>query len=219
MFCYCITHLGILLSSNVLLTHTEGVTMNIGVDFDGVICDYGRLKSDVARMLFWITIPSGQLKRQLILESGILTQCQYQQLLDVVHEDEAVVGLMRPISQALLYLESLIRDSHRVTVISSRAAASIRIAQEWLTNNGLLAKCIGVGPGVSKGQASRGLHIFVDDDLEKLQMLVQIVPRLIFFSRGHSQHSVEGNITCVSSWSELHTVVVRSSTMDAQSFL
>lgn len=47
--------------------------MKIGLDFDGVISDCGRLKSDYARKLYGVSVPAGQFKRDFVIGNGWLT--------------------------------------------------------------------------------------------------------------------------------------------------
>ena len=46
----------------------------------------------------------------------------------------------------------------------------------------------GVNLGVTKAKACKGLDVYVDDDLDKLEPLVGIVPNRFLFSWGYNQH-------------------------------
>ena len=41
--------------------------MKIGLDFDGVISDCGKLKSDSAKKLYGVDIPSAKFKKEIVV--------------------------------------------------------------------------------------------------------------------------------------------------------
>jgi len=74
-----------------------------------------------------------------------------------------------------------LKNGHNVTVITARDGIGLEIAKEWTLKEGILLDFIGVGYGGSKATAASGLDIYMDDDLDKLEQLIGIVPRLSCF--------------------------------------
>ena len=70
---------------------------------------------------------------------------------------------------------------------------------------GLSLPLVAVGGGASKAKACSGLNVYMDDDLDKLEPLVNIVPNRFLFSWGYNSHVWEGNIAKrISSWQDFY---------------
>jgi uncharacterized HAD superfamily protein len=181
--------------------------MNIGLDFDGVISDCGRLKSDAAKKLFNKDIPSAKFKRELLIDGGLLTAEQYTELQKTIYGTREIGMLMEPIQDVLIYLPKIITEGHKVTIITSRGETSLEIAKEWAVLKNLRLNFIGVNGG-NKADASRGLDLFIDDDLDKIEPLVGIVPHLFLFSHGYNEHINTGGIAQrIFSWKEFYEII------------
>lgn len=180
--------------------------MKIGLDFDGVITDCGQLKSDGAKKLYDIDIPSGRFKKKLVVGNNILTLQEYRRLQKIIYETREIGLFIKPVVGVLQYLPKLIEDGHSVIVITSRNGIGLEIAKEWSLERGLILEFIGVGYGNDKVAAATGLDIYVDDDFDKLEPLVGIVPHLFLFSWEYNQHikNIDPVIRVIS-WKELFT--------------
>ncbi len=179
--------------------------MKIGLDFDGVISDCGKLKADCAKMLYGVDIPGGQFKRDLVIGNGWLTEEQYKEITKAVYYDRKFVSFLHPVDGALSCVPRLRGDGHTVLVITSREETNLEIAREWIERHRLPLELVGVGLHNSKAEAAMGLHVYVDDDLHKLKPLVGLVPNLFLFSWGHNQRFNEAGVAArVSSWKELY---------------
>lgn len=182
--------------------------MKIGIDFDGVISDCGDLKSVVAEKLYGIKVPSARFKKELILADGILTLEQYRQLQKLIYGTREYGFLMKPVEGALKYIALLTANGHSVVVITSRQNKELEVAREWCEKIGLSIKFIGVGYGNPKTDAARGLDVFVDDDLDKLEPLEGIVPHLFLFRWGYNAHiDPHPTASLIHSRKELHTTI------------
>lgn len=167
--------------------------------------DCGKLKSEGARKLYGMEIPSELFKKELVVGSGRLSAEQYRKLQRVIYGTREVGLLMQPVDGMLLYLPKFLEDGDTVVVVTSRDEAELEIAKEWCGNHGLSLEFVGVGYGGNKAQAVTGLDVYVDDDLDKLEPFVGVVPQLFLFSWGYNQHVNEAGIaTRVSSWSDLY---------------
>ncbi len=179
--------------------------MKIGLDFDGVISNCGKLKFDGAKKLYDVEIPSRHFTREAVVAKGLLSSEEYRELQRNIYLTKEVGFLMEPVEGMLLYLPKLIADGHKILVVSSRNGVGLEIAREWTLLRNLTLEFVGVGYQNSKAQAVAGSDIYVDDDLDKLEPLVGIVPNLFLFSWDYNQHLNEGAvIKRVSSWEELY---------------
>ncbi len=179
--------------------------LNIGLDFDGVISDCGKLKSDAARKLYGVEIPSAQFKKELVVGRGLLTMEQYRRLQQIIYGTREVGFLAEPVEGMLTHLPKLLEEGHRIRIVTSRSGDQLDIAREWCGRHGIALDFTGVGYGVSKAGAAAGLDLYVDDDLDKLSPLVGIVPHRFLFDWGYNRHIDETGVARrVASWEELH---------------
>ncbi len=180
--------------------------MKIGLDFDGVIADCSRLKSEAALKLYGVHIPPEGFKKELIVARGLLTLERYRELQKLIYGSREYGLQMMPVLEVFTYLNA-ITTQHDVCIVTSRREAEVLIAREWLNmqNPDIEIKFISVGYGNSKAEALQGYDIYVDDDLDKLLPLVEVVPHRFLFSWGYNRHIVEGNVAQrVDSWAELN---------------
>lgn len=182
--------------------------MKIGIDFDDVLAHSHLLKPMVARALFGLNIQPDSFQKDLILSRGLLTEEQYRIVGKEVFSGKYPIT---PVPDALVYIPVLIREGHLVRVITSRSSdqENLKPAKDWLKQHGLDLSVTGVGYGSSKAKACQGLDMFVDDDLEKLESVVGVVPHLLLFSWPHKTFAVPKGVTQVRSWVEVYQYVNR----------
>src|SRR3989344_6545639 len=162
--------------------------MKIGLDFDGVISDCGRLKSDGAKRLYGVEIPPEKFKTEIVVGQGFLTLEQYRSLQKQIYGTREIGLLMKEFDGVIDYTQRLISEGHDLTIITSRGIQESEIAREWMRMVKLNLPLNGIGGGVKKTDACRGLDVYIDDDLDKLEPLVGIVPNRFLFSWGYNQH-------------------------------
>ena len=179
--------------------------MKIGLDFDGVISNCAKLKSDCAKRLYGAHIPGSQFKKDFVIANGWLTEEQYQEITKAVYYTREVGTLMEPVGGALSCVSKLVKEGHTVLVITSREETNLEIAGEWIERHRLPVELVGVGLHNNKAHAATGLDVYVDDDLPKLEPLVGVVPNLFLFSWGYNQRFNETGIAVrVFTWKELY---------------
>lgn len=183
-----------------------GEPLKLGLDFDGVIANSAPLKALAAKKLFNITVSAEDCKRETILKKGIMTAKQYDSIQDLAYWDPELGMTMQPIPEALLYLEKLQEDGHKIIVITARTSGSIDIAQEWLSKQGVHLEFWGVGRGSKLHAAQKwGIEVFLDDDPKKLEPLSGVVQQLFLMSCGYNlEYETNDTITRVASWSEFY---------------
>lgn len=150
--------------------------MRIGLDFDGVISDCGKLKSDTAKKLHGLDIPPEKFKKEIVIGEGYLTADQYRYLQEIIYETREVGFLMEPVAGVLQYIPELLALGHALLVVTSRGEAALKVAKEWSLRQGIALEFVGAGHDASKVAACTGLDVYIDDDLDKLGPLVGIVP-------------------------------------------
>lgn len=179
--------------------------MKIGLDFDGVISNCGLLKQKTALKYFNINVPAEKFKKEFVLNNKLLTPDQYHDLQSLIYENWEVGYHMRPVRGALKYISKLILEKYEIIVITSRQGKSLEIAERWSKQFDLNLIFKGVGYGVSKAESADSCTVFVDDDIDKLEQLVEIVPYRYLFSWGYNQFANTRFITDrAHSWADLY---------------
>lgn len=183
--------------------------MKLGFDFDGLFSDCGLLKSEAALELYGVKIHPDEFKRELVVGRGLLNHVQYRDLQQKIYGTRPLGFSMKPVSGVVAYTKEFLRDGHDILVVTSRTGEQLAIAIEWTNELGLDLPFIGVGYGKSKAHAAKGLDVFVDDDFDKLEPLVGVVPHRFLFSWGYNQHVETGNVAeRVHSWSDLYSKIL-----------
>lgn len=135
--------------------------MRIGLDFDGVISDCGQLKSDGAKLLYGVEIPPERFKKELIVDTGILTLEQYRNLQKQIYGTREIGLTMLPVNGVLELVPKLQQEGYDLVVVTSRGESESKIAREWMKQKSLDLRLVGVGGGVSKADACRGLDVYI----------------------------------------------------------
>lgn len=182
--------------------------MKIGLDFDGVISDCGKLKSFGAKKLYGIDITPAKFKKEIVVGEGYLTIEQYRELQKIIYGTWKVGFLMQPVNGVLDFLPRLIADGHDLVVVTSRDGTELEIAKKWSIQQGLSLSFIGVGYANNKAEAARGLDVYIDDDIDKLEPLVGVVKYRYLFSWDYNVHIETGNVAKrIASWSEFYHII------------
>jgi len=183
--------------------------MKIGLDFDGVIADNNKLKTDGAKFLYNLDIPSGQFKKEILIKNNILTLEQYRELQRFIYGSERSNLKMDPVDGVLEYLPKIISAGNEILVVTSRSEEAVPFMKTWSESNGLNLDFIALGYGNSKKEATAHLDLYVDDDLDKLLDLT--TPERVLFSWAYNSHFKDlGDIKRVGSWSELYDLIKNS---------
>lgn len=183
--------------------------LNLGFDFDGLFIDCGKMKVDALKSIYGLDLSPARCNKKILLGEGHLTRDQYRELRKIIYSGIRQSDFpMEEVEGVLEYIPRLVSDGHKILVITSRSGAKLEVAKEWCARKGLKLDFIGVGYGKSKAEAAKGLDFFVDDDLDKLEPLVGVVPHRFLFSWGYNEHLETGNLANrVSSWEELYNKI------------
>jgi uncharacterized HAD superfamily protein len=176
--------------------------MEIGLDFDGVIVDAAERKVQATWELFRIKIKPSQTKRALLVPQGILTEEQYRKVQKLVNTHRYGRDMV-PIKGALKHIRELIKAEIPVRVITRRHGEALAASRQFLKRQGLGNLDVTGVRDKSKASAARGLYMFVDDDLERLDELINVVPCRIQFGWAYNRHEKDKSIFRVTDWAEL----------------
>jgi len=184
--------------------------MRIALDFDGVLADCCSLKSRHAKEMFDVNISPECFKKELVVkeiagDKAELTLKQYRELQEVIYGTREVGLTIEPVPNMQGHLSKLLDEGHYLHVVTSRVGIQLEIAEEWAREKGIEIGFTGVGYGVSKAKATKGFDLYIDDDLDKLEPLVEIVPHRYLFSWGYNEHMDETDIAVrVGSWEDFY---------------
>lgn len=180
--------------------------MIVGLDFDGVILDRGKLMSAGVRMLYGVEVPPEKCTKEILVGEGYITMMQYS----AIYRTREISIFMEPVYGFLHFLHRLLTDGHSVRVITSRDGVALEIAEEWSISQGLKLNFVGVGYGKSKADAATGLDLYVDDDINKLRPLIGVVSYRYLFSWSYNTHADTGEVAeRIHSWAELYSTIQR----------
>ncbi|MDP2586380.1 MAG: hypothetical protein Q8P32_01225 [Candidatus Komeilibacteria bacterium] len=174
------------------------------MDCDKVILDPDPQKAALAKELFGIDILPEQCKREVAVP-GILTLEQYREIQKTLFYNWEMSKGILPVPGAVDYVRMLMDSGHFIKVITSRTGEALEIAQRLCRQHGLeIFDWQGVGHDVSKKEAAKGLDVYVDDDYDKLEDLIGIVPNLILFAWPANQGiTLDPRIIRIEGWENL----------------
>ncbi len=182
--------------------------MRIGIDFDGVITDHGKIKALHAKRLFGIDVSPDLFKREIIVgERRLLTDEQYSTLQEVVFWHPEIGMTMEAVPGALEHIARIHADGHFQAIVTSRMERSRDIARDWF---GMRMECnldfYGVGPKASKLHVARQLclDVMIEDDTDKLEPLIGTVPYLFLLEQPYNRGNLVDGIKRVASWEEIY---------------
>ena len=179
----------------------------IGLDFDGVVTNCGKLKALGAKNLFNVDIPEEDFKREIVIGKSLLTPEQYKEVQVFVYGNMEMGLQMEEVFGALDSIREL-QKQHEIIIVTSRTKQFADVAHEWLRLRNLSLEIREVDYGKTKKDDTDGFDVFVDDDIEKLTDLIGHVPHLFLFDWSYNkEHSLPHEIQRVLSWNNLVTKI------------
>ena len=161
--------------------------MKIGIDFDGVVADNVGLKIDYIRENFGIILTSSECKREIAVARGVPND-EYTKMLELIYNDPEVSLKAKEIPGALEKIRMLQAEHNYIEITTSRYDQGRENIQRWLEIRNAADIPVTNTSNKSKKEFCRGCDIFVDDDLDKLEDLVGVVPHLFLFDMPYNQH-------------------------------
>jgi len=169
----------------------------IGLDFHGVIVDHRSVSARLARSMFNIHVHPYNFTRNHVVGQHILTNRQYNTIKYLVYNDPDSIFQIPAIEGAIQFINDALRLGHTLYIITSaHEPDELSLMKDFLKKVYALdvnrIHFIGVGIGQSKAQAVADLDYYVDDDMYKLQQIIDssnmIIPILILFRQKHNQY-------------------------------
>jgi uncharacterized HAD superfamily protein len=173
--------------------------MKIGLDFDGVFCNAETLIRDGANKLFGVDLPENKVMEKDAIESGYLTQQEFNRLKTVVFGNASQDLAMNPVHGVDFACRTLIQRQHQLQIITKRSSG-VEAVQNFCKMIGIQIPIIGMNPGQPKSSVAEGLDIFLDDSPNILDDLSDVVPSRFLFSWSYNQNSQPKNVKRVDSW-------------------
>lgn len=163
------------------------------------------MKSNEAKRLYGVEIPPGRFKKEIVVGQGFLTLKQYRDLQEEIYGTMELGLLMKEVEGVVDYVQRLASEGHILTIITSRGVRESEVAKGWMRKIKLNLPLIGVG-GEVKTDACRGLDVYIDDDFDKLEPLIGVVPHRFLFSREYNRHiNVPASVARrVDSWQQFY---------------
>jgi len=162
--------------------------MKIGLDFDGVFCDAGKLLRDSAKILFDLDLPEEKITESFSTEEGILTKKQFSKLKSFAFGNSSQEIGMVPVFGVDSACKTLVQRGHQLKIITKRKEG-VFAAENFCKMLGINIPIIGMNPGQPKSSVTNGLDVFLDDSLNNLLDLEKSVPNLFLFSWAYNLHS------------------------------
>jgi hypothetical protein len=186
----------------------RGFPVRIALDFDGVVVNTHKIKSETAKQIFGIDLPPERFKSEFVI-GNYLTVREYRELTRLVSTNE--IGLqVELIEDALRFISLLQDEGHELGVITSRDGEFLDTAIAITEKHGLSLPFSGVGYGISKAEALAGYDAFLDDDLDKLMDAEGVVRYRFLFSQGYNlHHKLPPGIVRVYSWADFYCRIMR----------
>ena|SRR3989344_4405654 len=182
--------------------------MRIGLDFDGVVSNLGKLKALILRKMYGVRVPHTKADALFILENKILSYDKYKAFKKLIYEDIDAHLFMEPVRGAVVNIKKLQGDGHEVKIITARTGIALEVANNWLKKHHVYLPIIGVGFENTKRDAVKGSDVYVDDYLIQLSQVMDVVPNRFLFSWGYNERYDEMGIAHrVKSWHELYNEI------------
>jgi hypothetical protein len=176
--------------------------MKIGLDYDSVITDSRELKSVAAKELFSLDIPYEIFKRDPAVTRGLITDQQYRAVQRAVYYEKKYNDQAKEVTGSIETIKRLLGEGHELRVVTGRDGDAAYHAHMYLRARGVDIPLYGVG-NVSKREGARGLDIFVDDDLDKLEDL-DVKNRYLFSWEFNEHLTLPDKIVRIHSWKDLY---------------
>lgn len=176
--------------------------MKIGLDFDGVISDYPKIKRGLYLELFNMELDDVQ----LYSSEKILSDENYQKYLFAYFDEELSRKYMGFALDAKKYIKMLIKDGHHLKVVTARTKDNYLIAKNLLNKHGIFidVEYTTYGP---KDPYLQGFDVYLDDNFKHLIEVEKVVKhKFLFNDPRNAADDVTGIAKRVNSWKEFYNI-------------
>jgi len=95
--------------------------MKIGIDFDGVIANTPKLKSELTKKLYGRSIPTGIFSKELVIGSKLLSPEQYQNIENSIFYSKDTGLTVEEVENAIESIRKLLERGVEIRVFTDRA--------------------------------------------------------------------------------------------------
>ena len=161
--------------------------MIVGLDFDGIIVKSNMVKSLVAKKDYKFTVRASCFCRRVVVGAGLITNEQYDGLINDVYTNPAYFDLMEEIDGAFEYIRRLQGEGIELQVVTTKSEEGFANVESFMGTHleGIVVTRVEVGE--SKAEAVGGFTAFVDDDLGKLVQMEGVVPHRFLMTHGYNR--------------------------------
>lgn len=179
----------------------------IGLDFDGVIVDTARHRSEVCSLAYGRDIPAVCFAARTVVSGGHLTQQEHDHLMNLVFADPQYAARMAQLPGAISAIRSLVRPGLVFKVVTMRQEESVRFARRFLDNQRLDdIELIATDRVRNKHLYTGGMLAFVEDRTEHLEGMKESVPNLFLIDPYEVAEPVNW-YTIVNGWFALRPIL------------
>jgi len=172
--------------------------MKIGIEFDGVIANTPKLKSELAKKFYHRSIPAGMFNRELVVGSKLLSPEQYENIENNVSYSKDTGLMIEEVEDSIKFIQKLLENGKEIKVFTDRGKDGVEIIKEWLNSKGLNLE-------VETGRDMEKLDIYISDNLERLKSLIGSVRSLFLFTWDYNKHLDTGySVWRILSWNKLY---------------
>lgn len=179
--------------------------LSIGIDLDGVTLNTPVYGVELLKRWHGVDVPMRYYRKDLIERVEGVTLADYEAMKQRLYMEQWPIELM----PGALHHICALRDTHRHTLkfVTSRAGVLLDRAYELLAPYPFKdIPVIGVGHDVPKTDAVVGIHVFIDDDVHKLEPLD--VPHRILFSHPYNEDDeLPEGIIRLQGWTEIYQYI------------
>jgi len=181
--------------------------LRIGLDFDGVIANTPALKSVAAKEALGIDVDPAEMLAKNVIEKNLMTIDEYHALQQEVYfEHPEWHRHLKPMPGALEVVNNLLQDKHTLFCITSRTTEAVSLAKQWLVREHIDVPLYDMSSHIDKTKVVEDLkaNVFIDDDPQYLEPMIDVVEHLFLFSWTYNQEYDEGKrIKRTGSWSDI----------------
>lgn len=180
--------------------------LSIGIDLDGVTLNTPAYGVELLRRRHGIDVPMRFYRRDRIQEVAGITEANFAAMKQRLYRERWPIELM----PGALHHICMLRDAHGHTLkfVTSRSGVLLDRARELLAKHPLNdIPVVGVGRDVPKTDATTGMDVFIDDDVHKLEPLVDVPHRILFSHPYNEDDELPEGIVRLSGWAEIYQYI------------
>lgn len=174
--------------------------MKIGLDFDGVISDYPKMKRGIYKELFNMHLSDAQ----VFYAGKILPDDDHQKYLLGYNDEEINNKHLDFALDAKVYIKKLIKEHHHLKVVTARHKDNYLFAKNLLNRHGIFIDLEYTTNG-PKDEHLKEFDVFLDDSFKHLLEVKEVVKhKFLFTNPRNADADITGVAKRINSWKEFY---------------